>query len=111
MGYKIPYRLPTGLYSYFDRITPQLSSPDKNINGVYQIDGSPVYPDKYGIFKGDVIHFKKHIAIFAEDRGVKGVLDADDLVINSIGISPHYCSIKKTGYYHLPVSVFRWKEI
>lgn len=62
------------------------------------------------ICKEDLIYFGPHIAVYYEDRGIKGVLDKNDLIIHSIGEGAHISTLENSNYYQYPLKILRWKK-
>ncbi len=105
-NYKIPYIHPGRIYNYTD-----------NVSGEFYNQSEGIYYNKKGervtlknIRRGDILFFKAHVAVFYEDRGEKGLLDKDDLIIHSIKTGAHISTIENSNYYNLPIQILRWKE-
>lgn len=106
-GYSIPYTHPYRVIKYFKSIAHGPLYPDKS--GLYKSQGGRVVSiKKSGLKKGDIIYFKKHVAIFYKDTGKIGVLDKDDILFHSLRKGPHYSTIEKCGYYNLPLYIYKW---
>ena len=57
---------------------------------------------------GDMVLFPRHVGALAEDRGVPGVLDQDDLMVHTLFDSPKQQPIADSGYADNPVEILRW---
>lgn len=60
---------------------------------------------------GDMVLFPRHVGALAEDRGVPGVLDQDDIMVHTLFDSPKRQRIAESGYADNPVEVLRWKRL
>jgi len=58
---------------------------------------------------GDVIHFGPQVSVFYSDRGVRGFLDAEDLLFQSWRATPHITSLRRSGFFNRPIRVYRWR--
>ena len=103
LGYKVPYTWTGGLHEYTRSL------------GKGTIDEARVYVDKKGnplpfTRVGDLILFPRHVGALVEDRGVKGVLDAEDIMMHTLFASPREQPIGDTSYAETPVELLRWKK-
>ena len=57
---------------------------------------------------GDLVLFPRHVGALAEDHGVPGVLDQDDVMVHTLFDSPKRQRIAESGYADNPVLVLRW---
>jgi hypothetical protein len=81
--------------------------PDRS--GVYRTaGGGTVNVGTRGIHPGDILHFGQQVSVFYEDRGARGILDADDLCFQSWGKTPQIVSIRDCGFFQLPLQAMRW---
>lgn len=60
---------------------------------------------------GDMILFPRHVGALAEDRGVPGVLDQDDVMVHTLFDSPKAQRIAESGYADNPVEILRWRGL
>jgi hypothetical protein len=80
-------------------------------HGALAADG--VYRDRRGAplpftGVGDLVLFPRHVGALAEDRGVAGVLDQEDVMVHTLFDSPKRQRIADSGYADNPVDVLRW---
>ncbi|MCP4648408.1 MAG: hypothetical protein GY852_11875 [bacterium] len=59
--------------------------------------------------RGELLHFRSQVSIFLEDRGIPGILDVEDLVIQSWYNGTHICRIDSCGFADYPLNLYRWK--
>ncbi len=110
MGLNIPYAGPSGILEYLEPVVPGEFLPDSSSSPVvYRSGGGEIVPvGSGGIVPGDIVHFGAQVSVFLEDRGAPGVLDPDDMLIQSWFDGPHVCTVSESGFYRLPVKLFRW---
>lgn len=110
MGFDIPYAGPLRILPYLTPVLPDLFAPDSSqIPVVYRSGtGESVPVGDGGIACGDIVHFGVQVSIFLEDRGVIGILDPEDMLIQSWFDGPHVCAIAVCGFYNLPIRLYRW---
>jgi hypothetical protein len=110
MGFEIQYASPMRIVPYFTSVVPGDFSPDSSSSPtVYRSrTGETVTVGEAGLAPGDIVHFGAQVSVFLEDRGVPGVLDPEDMLIQSWFDGPHVCAIAECGFYHFPVRLFRW---
>jgi len=107
-GLPVLYCGPSGIVHYLKEIVAGELLP--GIDGVYHsLHGNAVSTGTDGLRPGDILHFGPQVAIFYQDRGVVGKLDAADLVLESWGNTPHVTTIRHCGFYQFPVRVMRWQ--
>jgi hypothetical protein len=106
MGYDIPYAGPRGIYHYLAEISSSLMYPDSA--GVYRDKEGETFKVAGSLERGDIIHFGEQVSVFYADQGVPGILDKNDLLIQSYTPSPHITTIENCGFYHLPFRIFEW---
>ncbi len=111
-GFEVAYLGPRGIYRYLDEIAPSKLFPAATDHGVVYQDtsGNTVRVGDAGLVPGDILHFGAQVSVFYADGGVPGVLDPDDLVVQSYIPGTYVTSIKEGSFFHLPVRVFKWKE-
>lgn len=108
MGFPVPYCGPSGIVRYLKEIVP--SEVSANANGIYlDAQGRPITVGAGGIKPGDILHFGAQVSVFYQDRGVRGKLDAADLLLESWGSTPHVTTIRQCGFYQFPVHPMRWR--
>lgn len=102
MGKRVSYTWTGGL----PKVTKLLAAGTRDEAGIYRdAAGTPLpYPEA-----GDLVLFPRHVGALAVDRGTKGVLDDQDLVIHTLFDSPKEQAIADTGYAHYPVEVRRFR--
>lgn len=105
VGLTVPYAGPMGIVPYLCRVEDSEFTPDTS--------GSPaVYRNPEGMTRcperGEILHFGTQVSVFLEDRGIEGVMDSEDLLIQSWFSGPHVCTLEENGFYPLPARIFRW---
>jgi len=101
MGKRISYTWTGGLPG----ITKLLAQGTRGEDGIYRdAQGKPVPFTK----PGDLVLFPRHVGVLAEDRGAKGVLDDQDLMMHTLFDSPKEQAIADSGYADKPVEVRRF---
>jgi hypothetical protein len=101
MGAAIPYSWTGALPS----VSKLLASGTRDADGIYRdAKGAPVPFTQIG----DLVLFPRHVGVLAEDRGTKGVLDDQDLMMHTLFDSPKAQPIADTGYADKPVEVRRF---
>ena len=84
MGSKVPYGGPKGIYDY---LVPTTS-----------------------IKSGTIVHFGYQVSVVYQDSGIKGVLDAEDLLIHAFEDKVSIQKFSSTSLINQPYQVFEWKE-
>jgi hypothetical protein len=102
MGKHFAYTWTGGL----PEITTLLAAGDRDGNGIYR--------DKHGdalpfTKVGDLILFPRHVGVLAEDRGVIGTLDDEDIIMHSLFDTPKEVPIADSGYADKAVELRRFK--
>ena len=102
MGAKYAYTWTGGL----PQITKLLGAGTRGADGIYR-DGSgkPLPFTKIG----DLVLFPRHVGVLAEDRGMIGVLDDQDLMMHTLFDSPKEQAIADSGYADKPVELRRFR--
>lgn len=108
MGHDIPYAGPQDIYNYLKELSTSLLYPDSI--GIYRDKDGVAFQIGEKLRRGDVIHFGEQVSVFYTDQGVPGILDKNDLLIQSYIPSPHITPIESCGFYHLPLRVFEWSD-
>ena len=102
MGKKVPYVWTGGLAKY----TRSLARGTLGDDGVYRdARGHALTFTRVG----DLILFPRHVGVLVEDRGTKGVLDQDDVMMHTLFDSPKEQPIADSGYADKPVELRRWR--
>lgn len=87
-------------------VTKRLGGGTRSDDGVYRdAKGKPVAYTT----AGDLVLFPRHVGVLVEDRGVRGVLDDQDVMMHTLFDSPKRQAIADSGYAHTPVEVRRLK--
>ncbi|HVV85839.1 MAG TPA: hypothetical protein VHE35_22425, partial [Kofleriaceae bacterium] len=60
---------------------------------------------------GDMILFPGHVGALAEDHGVPGVLDQDDVMVHTLFDSPKRQRIADSGYADNDIQILRWNGL
>jgi hypothetical protein len=101
MGKRISYTWTGGLPS----VTRLVAAGTRGEDGIYRdAHGKPVPFTKVG----DLVLFPRHVGVLAEDRGTKGVLDDQDLMMHTLFDSPKEQAIADSGYADKPVELRRF---
>ncbi len=103
MGASIPYSWTGALPG----VTRLLASGGRAADGIYRdARGAPLPFTQVG----DLVLFPRHVGVLSEDRGTKGVLDDQDLMMHTLFDSPKAQAIADSGYADRPVEVRRFKR-
>lgn len=109
MGISIPYCGPSGLPNYTDKLTDWLYTVNKDGYEIYvDQDNRPVVVGEEGIKPGDLLHFMEQVSVFYEDKGMKGILDQEDLLFHADNSFPDIVPIKETGFTEHPLKIYRF---
>lgn len=101
MGATIPYSWTGALPS----VTKLLASGERAADGIYRdAKGAPLPFTR----AGDLVLFPRHVGVLSEDRGTKGVLDDQDVMMHTLFDSPKAQAIADSGYADRPVEVRRF---
>lgn len=109
-GFPIPYAGPAGITEFLAPLGGGAYSPVAG-GGIWVFinsRGDTARVGENGLRRGDVLHFGAQVSVFYEDRGIPGVLDSDDLLIQSWFLGTHVCMIKENGFFGMPVRLYRW---
>ncbi len=106
MNKTIPYIHPDKITNYTIDLSGEFCCQKDGI--YYNKNNEPLRISSDNI--GDIVYFKAHVAVLLEDRGIKKVLDKNDLVIHSIKTGAHISTIENCEYYHMPLKLLRWKD-
>jgi hypothetical protein len=108
LGRPVPYLGPAGIVAFLKPLIGGRLLAEKN--GIYRrSNGDIVAIGKNGIRAGDVVHFGPQVSVFIADRGRRGVFDADDLIVQSWRKTPHVTTLRDSGFFRFPVSLYRWR--
>lgn len=109
-GLDVQYLGPQGILRYLDAVVPGVYSPGSGDGPcVYRDSGGLAVPvGEGGLAAGDILHQRAQVCVFLEDRGVEGLLDSGDLVIQSWFDGPMICTLAENGFYGTPLRVMRW---
>lgn len=108
-GYEVKYIGPRGIYRYLDEISPAPLRPGED--GVYtDEDMNVIDVGERGVEPGDIIHFGEQVSVFYKDAGFEGLLDSRDSILQCYVPAPHYTTLEHSGFFHLPIRVFKWKQ-
>ena len=101
MGLRVPYTWTEDL----PRFAKTLAKGAPDDKGIYRdAHGDPIRFT--GV--GDLVLFPRHVGVLVEDRGTKGVLDDQDVIMHALFDTPKEVRIADSGYDGLPISVLRW---
>src|SRR5205085_9723196 len=101
MGAQIPYSWTGAL----PNVSKLLASGARASDGIYRdAKGNPLPFTQIG----DLVLFPRHVGVLAEDRGTKGVLDDQDLIMHTLFDSPKAQAIADSGYADRPVELRRF---
>ena len=111
-GFDIPYLGPKWIHKYLIESPKYTFMPSEEIGTEVYVaeNGELARVGTNGIEVGDIIHFGEQVSVFYRDAGIEGILDKDDLVFQCFKTAPHLTTIEKSGFYHLPIRLFKWKE-
>jgi hypothetical protein len=102
MGKRVSYTWTGGLPS----ITRLLAAGTRGDDGIYRDDHGRPLPFTRA---GDLVLFPRHVGVLSVDRGTKGVLDDQDLMMHTLFDSPKEQPIADSGYADKPVELRRFK--
>ena len=99
----VHYIGPRGILAYLESITEE----EYNLTGnVYTTSAGDTASTPA---RGDILHFRSQVSIFLEDKGIPGVLDSQDLLIQSWFNGTHICRIEDNGFTDYPLRLYRWR--
>ncbi len=102
MGKRISYTWTGGL----PNVTTLLASGSRGDDGVYRDGAGKPLPFTQ---VGDLVLFPRHVGALAEDKGTKGVLDDQDIMLHTLFDSPKEQPIADSGYAHHAIEVRRFR--
>ena len=110
-GKKVQYVYPLDIFQYLHPINDELFIPQEEDSlSVFQsAHGDVIEINREQLWPGDVIHFGEQVSVFYEDRGIKGILDSQDLVIQSWFNQPGIFTIYRCGFWGQPIRIYKWK--
>ncbi len=97
------YLGPRGIVPMLERIT---EGEYRLTEGIFRTTGGEPAPAPE---RGEILHFGEQVSIFLEDLGTEGILDGEDLVIQSWFDGPHVCPVKSCGFAGNTVVLYRWR--
>ena len=101
MGAKIEYTYTGGLPG----VSRLLAAGERGDDGIYRdAKGAPIAFSR----PGDMLLFPRHVGVLVEDRGTKGVLDDQDIMMHTLFDSPKEQPIADSGYADKPVELRRF---
>lgn len=109
-GFDYLYLGPQRISEYMVQIGEGSYKPvNKNGIAVFENDEGAAAPvGAEGLCPGDILHFRVQVSVFLEDRGIHGILDSQDMVMQSWFSGPHVCTIEENGFFGSPVKLYRW---
>jgi hypothetical protein len=114
LGYDIPYTNPQSIGGYISTEEKTFYYPEYSDNDVYiykNQNNEPYQIMDHAISKGIIISFREQISALYEDRGIPGVLDSEDLLIQSWFDGPLIVSMKENGFWGYPVKVYELSDL
>ena len=110
-GYQVPYCGPLGIYRYLSPIEslPLRPIPFEKTEVYATPDNRVIRTGHDRLQAGDIVHFGEQVSVFYHDAGVKGIFDKDDLLLQCYGSRPTITTAKESGFYHLPVHIYKWR--
>jgi hypothetical protein len=102
MGKQVKYTWTGGLPS----VTKLLAAGTRDEHGVYRDDAGKPLPFTQA---GDLVLFPRHVGALAVDRGTKGVLDDQDLMLHTLFDAPKEQAIVDSGYAQYRIEVRRFR--
>lgn len=111
-GFDYLYLGPRGIVEYLMPLGEDSYEPVAGDGiAVFENDGcATAHVGDGGLCPGDILHFGAQVSVFLEDRGIPGILDSEDIVIQSWFNGPHICTIEENGFFGLPVKLYRWYQ-
>jgi hypothetical protein len=102
MGKHIAYTWTGGLPA----ITKRLASGTRGEDGIYRDRAGKPLPYTQ---EGDLILFPRHVGALTQDKGTKGVLDDQDIILHTLFDSPKEQAIADSGYADTAVEIRRFR--
>lgn len=84
-GFNIPYCGPKGIVNYLEAV------------------------DRDSLYGGCIIHYGEQVALLYNDRGIKGKLDDEDILLQCYERGPELIAVKKSEFRNQRYKAFRWK--
>ncbi|MGE0872089.1 MAG: hypothetical protein AB7P03_26260 [Kofleriaceae bacterium] len=100
MGKKLAYTWSGGL----PKVSSLLGSGTRRDDGVYRDRANRPLPFTR---PGDIVLFPRHVGVLVEDRGQRGVLDDQDIMMHTLFDSPRAQPIADSGYANRPLELRR----
>lgn len=101
MGAQIPYSWTGALPG----VSKLLASGTRGSDGIYRDAAGKPLPFTA---VGDLVLFPRHVGVLSEDKGTKGVLDDQDIMMHTLFDSPKAQPIADSGYADRPVEIRRF---
>ena len=109
LGKPVLYAGPRGIVQYLRPLHRKALAPPA-LDGRYRdARGRAIRVGANGARPGDLLHFGEQVSVFEMDRGIRGELDAGDLILQSWGATPHSIVIRNCGFFDRPVRLYRWR--
>ncbi|NVB80232.1 MAG: hypothetical protein HOV81_17695 [Kofleriaceae bacterium] len=102
MGKHVAYTWTGGLPG----VTKLLAAGTRGEDGIYRDRSGEPVPFTH---VGDLILFTRHVGALAQDKGMLGVLDDQDIVMHTLFDSPKEQRIADTGYAGTPIELRQFK--
>jgi hypothetical protein len=102
MGKRVAYTWTGGL----PPVTKLLGAGTRGEDGIYRDKNGKPLPYTQ---EGDLILFPRHVGALTADKGEKGVLDDQDLILHTLFDSPKEQAIADSGYAQTAVEIRRFK--
>lgn len=111
-GYSVEYLGPRGITAYLIPVVEGAYGPveEGDLHLYLSSSGDPLTVGGEGLHPGDILHFGAQVSVFYMDRGYPGVLDSEDLLLQSWFDGPHICTVRENGFFGLPVRAFMWAD-
>lgn len=108
-GLNIPYVSPQKIGQFLNSSKPGLYYPVKYQEDtyIYKNENNEIYElSDDAISKGIIISFREQISALYKDQGIIGVLDSDDLLIQSWFDGPLIVKFTNNGFWGYPISIY-----
>lgn len=108
-GYDIPYTNPITLTNYLKEISKDNFYPEATPEGmyIYKNDNGQsfkIIDDQYE--KGIIVSFRSQISVLYKDKGILGILDSEDLLIQSWYDGPLIVKMEECGFFDFPIRLY-----
>ena len=110
-GFDYRYLGPAGILDYLEPVYDEPFYPFGETSPLYRTDDGTCAEIREGLLQpGCILHFGEQVSVFYSDRGIEGLLDAEDLLIQSWFDGPHFCTVFENGFFGNPVMIYRWAD-